>query len=138
MKASVISRAMLAVAAAIHISGAAIHASAYPRVAPIFDAAPLSPFMTGASKALWLLNSSNLVVFGVTLGLIAARPASASSLLLSILAIGPLVSAVLTYVFVGPFFAGYLMIAASALMFCSAALGRKARLSAGEQSWAKA
>ncbi|HEX6742407.1 MAG TPA: hypothetical protein VF079_11510 [Sphingomicrobium sp.] len=127
MSRATVSRGLLGAAALLLVLGAAIHAAAFAKVGPRFDAAELSPFLIGAAEALWLADSSNLFVLGAALGLVAARPGLANPLVVALLAAAPLASAALIYHFVGSFFAGHLMLGAAVLMLASALLRRAER-----------
>lgn len=122
------SRLLLAAAALLLLAGAAIHAMPFAKVASKFDLASLSPFLAGASKALWLADSANLAVLGIVYALLAARPRLGSPSLTGLLALGPLASAGLIYAFVGAFYALYLLLVAVALALLSATLSRHMRL----------
>jgi hypothetical protein len=127
MTRSAASRYLLAAAALLLLAGAAMHAIPFPKVAPMFDSALPSVFLVGASKALWLANSSNLAVLGLVFALLAARPQFGSPWLTALLAIAPLASAAWIYVFVGAFYALYLLLVAAALALSSAALAHSDR-----------
>jgi hypothetical protein len=127
-----VSRLLLAASALLLIVGAAIHAMPFPKVGPMFDTASLSVFLAGASKALWLADSSNLAVLGLVFALLAARPSFGSPALTALLAVAPLASAGLIYAFLGAFYALYLLLAAAALAVCSAVLAHSVPQSIGE------
>src|SRR4051794_17017809 len=105
-------RLLLAVAALLLLFGGAIHATAFPKVAPVLDSASIPIFLIGASKALWLADSSNLFAVGAAFGLVAAHPRSGGRALILVLALVPFASAILIYAWVGAFFAGHLMLVA--------------------------
>jgi hypothetical protein len=129
------SRLLLAASALLLLAGAAIHAMPFPKVAPRFDSASLPEFLAGASKALWLADSSNLAVLGLVFALLAARPQSRSPSLTALLAVAPVASAGLIYAFVGAFYALYLLLVAATLALSSAAIGYslQRRIDEGDQ-----
>lgn len=78
--------------------------------------------MVGASKALWLANSANLLVFGAIFAWLALRPRDTSSIVLALLGLGPLASGLLLYWFMGMFIAAHSMVASAILVFAAAIL----------------
>lgn len=107
---------MLGAASLIQVAGALIHAAAFPTAAQRLDTTELSPAMISASKALWLADSTNLLVLGAIFAFLALRPRLASGSLLMLLGLAPLASAALLYWFMGAFFAGHLMLLTAALV----------------------
>jgi hypothetical protein len=97
--------------------GAVAHASAFSRAAAALSAPALPEFIGGSSKALWLSDSTTLLVVAMAFGLIAVRPAAASGVVVMIIALIPAATAVLIYRFLGPFYAGHLLLAAAAAAF---------------------
>ena len=124
-------RVALAASALLQLAGAIVHALGFPSVVPAFDASSMSASLIQVCKALWLANSSSLVVIAALCAYIAVRPSSAKPALIGILALAPLMSAALIYIYLGAFFAGHLMLLASALTLWSAIAGR----STTESSW---
>jgi hypothetical protein len=122
MNRATASRLLLAASALLLLVGAGIHAMPFHTIALMFDSASLSVFLVGASKALWLADSSNLAVLGLVFTLLAARPQLGSPSLIALLAVAPLASAGLIYAFLGAFYALYLLLVAAALALWSAGL----------------
>jgi hypothetical protein len=118
-----IPRLLLAASAAIFAFGAAMHAVAYvAKAQPSISGANLAPFMVSELKVLWLADSTTLMALALVLGLIAAKPASASKAVIMLLAIVPAAITVLLYVFLGPFYPGHMLLAASAMVFVAGVL----------------
>ena len=111
-------RVLLALASFLAVVGGLLHAGAFRTALEAFASSNLQAFFANSSKALWLGDSSTLIILGVVFGLIAIRPSAASGPVIVLLALIPAATAILIYVFVGRFFAGHLLmaIAASALV----------------------
>jgi hypothetical protein len=115
-----IPRLLLATSAAIFAFGGAMHAIAYVAQAlPSISGSNLSPFLRSELKVLWLADSATLLALAVVFGLIAAKPAAASKAVIMLLAIVPAAITALLYVFLGPFYAGHMLLAASAMVFAA-------------------
>jgi len=106
---------LLGLSAALQVIGATIHALGLTKVQSKFDGSALSPFLIGASKALWLSESAYLMVIGALFAAVAAQPGLVSPVGIMVLSLGPLAAATLIYSYVGAFFAGHLMASAAAL-----------------------
>jgi hypothetical protein len=118
-----IPRLLLVTSAAIFAFGAAMHAFAYvAKAQPSISGSNLPPFMVSELKVLWLADSTTLMALALVLGLIAAKPASASGAVIMSLAIVPAAITVLLYVFLGSFYAGHMLLAASAMVFVAGLL----------------
>jgi hypothetical protein len=110
------SRICYSVAAAILLLGAILHVRAFVlKAGAIIDASGLPAAQSAALKALWLADSATLTVVGAALLLLAARPHAASRGIAVLLALIPAGTAALIYVFLGPFFAAHLLLAAAVL-----------------------
>jgi hypothetical protein len=113
-----IPRLLLATAAAILGFGGAMHAAAYAAKAlPSISGSNLPPFLGAEIKVLWLADSTTLIALAIVFGFIAAKPTSATKAVVMLLAVVPAATAALLYLFLGPFYAGHLLLAASAMVF---------------------
>jgi hypothetical protein len=113
-----IPRLLLATAAAIFAFGGAMHAAAYTAKAlPSIGSSNLPPFLGAEIKVLWLADSTTLIALALVLGFIAAKPTSATKAVVMLLAVVPAATTALLYIFLGPFYAGHLLLAASAMVF---------------------
>jgi hypothetical protein len=113
-----ISRLLLATAAAIFAFGGAMHAVAYvAKASPSISSANLPPFLGAEFKVLWLADSTTLMALALVFGFIAAVPTSASKAVIILLAMIPASTTALLYAFLGPFYAGHMLLAASTMAF---------------------
>lgn len=113
-----IPRLLLAAAAAIFAFGGAMHAAAYTAKAlPSISRSNLPPFLGAEIKVLWLADSTTLIALALVLGFIAVKPTSATKAVVMLLAVVPAATTALLYIFLGPFYAGHLLLAASAMVF---------------------
>jgi hypothetical protein len=119
-------RILLAFAALCLAAGGATHAVAFPKAAMVIDGSNLSAFFASAFKGLWLSDSASLFASALAFGFIAARPGSAARPLILLLALAPLASAAMIYATMGNFFAGHLLLLASAAALLGGALHREA------------
>ncbi len=110
-------RLLLAFSALLLVVGGIAHAAAFHGASAAIGASNLGRFFGNSSKALWLSDSSNMFILAAIFSLIAARPSSAASPVVLLLALIPVATAVLIYVFLGAFFAGHLLLAAGATAF---------------------
>jgi hypothetical protein len=118
-----ISRLLLALAAAIFLFGAAMHARAYfVSASRIIDASIVKTFFSSELKVLWLADSTTLTGLALLFGLIAARPAWASRPVILCLAWIPGATTALLYFFLGPFYAAHLLFAATLMVILSGLL----------------
>jgi hypothetical protein len=116
-------RLLLATSAAIFAFGGAMHAVAYvAKALPSISGSNLPPFLRSELKVLWLADSTTLMALALVFGLIAAKPAAAGKAVIMLLAIVPAAITALLYVFLGPFYAGHLLLAASAMVFAAGVL----------------
>ena len=120
-------RALLAFTALCLAAGSAAHAVAFPGAAPVIDGSNLPAFFTGAFKGLWLSDSATLFALALAFAFIATQPSSATRLLIVLLALAPLASAALIYMTMGSFYAGHLLLLASAAALLGGALHGAAR-----------
>jgi hypothetical protein len=119
-----IPRLLLATAAAICALGGTLHAAAYgAKGLPNISRSNLPPFLSSEIKVLWLADSTTLVALALVFGFIAAKPASATKAVVMLLGLVPAATAALLYFFLGPFYAGHLLLAASAMVFVAGLVG---------------
>jgi hypothetical protein len=98
--------------------GSIAHARAYVRVATsAIDHASVAPFLAGELRALWLADSTTLAGLAVIFGYIAFRPRSASAEVMMLICVLPGATALLIYRFLGPFYAGHMLLLACAMAF---------------------
>src|SRR4051812_29406916 len=103
-----VSRLLLGASSLILALGAVLHAKAFPTAAAAhIDASSLPVFLGGELKALWLSDSTTLLVSAAILGLAAVRPAAASGWMLMLVALIPAATAAVIYAFLGGFYAGH-------------------------------
>jgi hypothetical protein len=115
-----IARLLLAIAAAIFALGGAMHAAAYAAKAlPSISGSNLPPFLAAEIKVLWLADSTTLIALALVFGFIAAKRASATKAVVMLLAVVPAATTALLYLFLGPFYAAHLLLAASAMVFAA-------------------
>ena len=110
-----LSRCLLWIAAALLLLGAFLHTSAFPRVLSAVASSNLPSFFGQSLKGLWLIDSMTLLILAVVFGLLAAKPALASGLVLALIALIPVGTAVLLYIFMGLFPAAHLLMVAGGL-----------------------
>ena len=110
-----LSRCLLWIAAALLLLGAFLHTSAFPRVRSAVASSNLPSFFGQSLKGLWLIDSMTLLILAVVFGLLAAKPALASGLVLALIALIPVGTAVLLYIFMGLFPAAHLLMVAGGL-----------------------
>ena len=110
-----LSRCLLWIAAALLFLGAFLHTSAFPRVLSAVASSNLPSFFGQSLKGLWLIDSMTLLILAVVFGLLAAKPALASGLVLALIALIPVGTAVLLYIFMGLFPAAHLLMVAGGL-----------------------
>ncbi len=112
-----IPRLLLATSAAIFAFGGTMHAIAYvAKALPSISSSNLPLFLGAEFKVLWLADSTTLMALALVFGFIAGKPASASKAVIMLLAIVPAATTALLYVFLGPFYAGHMLLAASAMV----------------------
>jgi hypothetical protein len=109
-----VSRWLLALSALLLFLGGIAHAAAFGKAAAVLAASSVPSFFGNAFKALWLIDSSTQEILALTFGLAALKPATATRLSLSLAALIPAATAMVIYSFLGGFFAGHLLMLASA------------------------
>lgn len=112
---------LLAGAALLLALGGASHLAAYHKAVAAVQASDLAPYFGNALKGLWLMDSSGMFVLSVVCAIVAARPGTASRTVMGLIGLIPLSTAVLLYVFIGPFIGAHLLLATAAaiLLACS-------------------
>ena len=119
---NILSRSFLGIAALLLLLGAFLHTSAFPRTEAAVAASNLTPFFGQSLKGLWLIDSLTLFVLALLFGLSAWRPPLAPGLLVALVALIPLGTATLLYVFLGLFPAAHLLLVAGSLALAAGLL----------------
>jgi hypothetical protein len=119
-------RLLLGSSATILVVGAFMHTSAFDRVLSAVAASNLEPFFGKSLKALWLIDSATLVTLAIIFGLASARPGAVSRVVIAILACIPAATAVLLYMFLGPFVPAHMLLVAAVAALFGALCGREA------------
>jgi hypothetical protein len=114
-------RVLLLLPAALLGLGGAMHLSAFKKAAAAVAGSTLPPFFGNALKALWVMDSCGMFVVAAVCVALALRPESASPLIAGLVALIPLSTALLLYLFIGNFFAAHMLLAASLSMLAAAA-----------------
>ena len=118
-----LSRLLYALSAAIFGFGGLMHALAYARKAlPDFTASSLAPFFQAELKALWLCDSTTLIALALLFGYLAVKPAAMSRTLVWLVALVPAGTTFMLYTFLGAFYAGHLLLAATAMVVLASVL----------------
>jgi hypothetical protein len=113
-------RLLLASSAAICMFGGIMHAIAYAaKASQVIGSSGLPAFFAAELKVLWLADSTTLIALSLVFALIAAKPLSAGKAVIMLLAIVPAAITALLYAFLGPFYAGHLLLIASAMAFAA-------------------
>jgi hypothetical protein len=113
-------RVLLAFSAIVLAVGAWIHTAGFDRMSAGVAKSDLSPFLGRGFKVLWLQDSTIAIVLAIVFAVVALRPAAASKPVIFVLAIVPVITAALTYYFIGNFFGGHIFLVAGV----AAILGR--------------
>jgi hypothetical protein len=114
---------LLAIAAALLLFSAVMHASAFAQTQAAVAVSNLAAFFGRSLQALWLIEFVTLLTLGVVLGLVAARSEMASGAVVAILALVPASTAAMLYSFIGRGFApAHLLMLAAALTFTAGLL----------------
>jgi len=117
-----IPRLLFALSSLLLAMGGAAHAAAFPRALAGLAASGLSPFLANGMKALWLADSATSLIVAAAFAMAAARPEPRARALLMLVALVPVATGVLVYLFVGGFYAAPLMVGIGAAAFVAAAL----------------
>jgi len=103
-------RLLLASSALLLLIGGLLHASAFNKVLSALAIANLQPFAANSLKILWLADSTTSIALAAVFGFIAGRPSAAKRSVVLLLALIPLATAVLIYIFMGSFIGGHIML----------------------------
>jgi hypothetical protein len=123
--ANSLSRIFLGASAALLLLGGAVHTLAFKKAVAAVAASDLAPFFGKALKGLWLIDSTMLITLAIVFGLIAVRPAMASSVVVALLTLMPAVVAILLYCLIGAIMPAHLLVVVAALGFAAALLRTK-------------
>ena len=123
--ANSLSRIFLGASAAFLLFGGAVHTLAFKKAVAAVAASDLAPFFGKALKGLWLIDSTMLITLAIVFGLIAVRPAMASSVVVALLTLMPAVVAILLYCLIGAIMPAHLLVVVAALGFAAALLRTK-------------
>ena len=116
------SRFLLGLASAILIGGATMHAIAFRKVAIAVQTSNLPPFFGNCLKALWIADSSTLMLIAALLTLLVLRPAAPGGAIAVSCGVLLATTASILYIFLGAFFAAHLLVAASAATLVACAV----------------
>jgi hypothetical protein len=120
---SFIPRLLLVAAGVICALGAIAHALAYGTAAePALAGANLPQFFGAEMRVLWLADSTTLGGLALIFGYVAAKPRAASGGVTMLIALLPGATALLLYRFLGGFYAGHLLMAASGMAIVAGSL----------------
>lgn len=110
---SLISRLLHGASALVFAFGGVMHAAAFAAKAlPSIDGSNLPPFFGAELKVLWLADSATLIALALIFAVIAVKPAVATRTIVMLIALIPFATTLLLYFFLGPFYAGHLLLAA--------------------------
>src|SRR5438477_245546 len=115
-------RALLGISALSLALGGTMHLMAYQKAVVAVAASNLAEYFGNALKALWLMDSAGMFALAIACALIAVRPAAASGAVLAVLGLIPGATAVLLYVFIGPFIGAHILIATAVAIIAAGAL----------------
>jgi hypothetical protein len=108
-------RLLLFVSAALLAGGAVLHSQAFRHLGPVLSDSHLPEFYGKAFKALWWIDSVALMGVAIHFTAAALHPAITSGTFLALVALIPLATAIVLYVFMGSFVPAHLCLLASAL-----------------------
>jgi len=109
-------RILLAISALIQAGGGVVHAMVFSKATTVLEATNMPAFYANSFRALWLIDSASLISVAVMLAVIIVKPALASGWLVMLLALIPLCTAVLVFIFVGGLFPPAVTLAVAALL----------------------
>jgi len=90
--------------------GGGAHAAAFSGAANALGMASLKPVYANDLKALWLADSFTLWIVAALFAMCAIRPGAAARHVVLTIALIPASTAILIYIFVGPFYAAHLLV----------------------------
>ena len=105
-------RILLASSAIVLAIGAWIHTAGFDRMSAGVAKSDLNPFLGRGLKVLWLQDSTIAIVLAIVFAVVAIRPAAASKPVIVLLALVAVMTAALTYYFIGNFFGGHIFLVA--------------------------
>ena len=120
-----LTRAMYILAASILILGSVLHATGFPRAT--IEASGLSAFHVNAYAAMWFSDSLAQFTVGLILVFLSSRRNDSSRTVVVLLTLIPAGIAVVVYLFLGSFFGGHLLVAASVAMIAGVVCDRLAQ-----------
>jgi hypothetical protein len=100
---------LLAASAAILALSGVMHARVFAKAEAAVNSSNLPEFYANSFKALWLIDSSGLLILAFVFAFAIARPRFISGKILLMLALIPATTAVFQYVFLGMFLPAHLL-----------------------------
>ena len=105
-----LSRILLAFSAIVFALGAYIHTSEFDRMSASVAKSDLPAFFGNGFRVLWLQDSALQLVFAILFALVAIRPSLATRWVVVIVALIPLITAVMIYCVIGNFIGGHIFL----------------------------
>jgi hypothetical protein len=105
-------RILLTFSAVLLAIGAWIHTSAFGKVSAAVAKSNLDAFIGKGLKVLWLQDSTIAIVLALVFAIVAIRPFAASKTVIVLLGLVLVVTAALTYHFIGNFVGGHIFLTA--------------------------
>jgi hypothetical protein len=125
---SIISRLLLAAAAAIFAFGGFMHLLAFlSKASGAIEGSNLGVFFAKEMKVLWLADSTTLIALAIIFVIIAAQPRFATKPVVASLALIPAATTALLYSFLGPFYAAHILLAATVMVIVGASISPSSR-----------
>jgi hypothetical protein len=121
-------RLLLAFSAILLAIGAWMHAAGFGRMSAGVGKSDLNPFLGKGFKVLWLQDSTIAIVLAIVFAVVALRPAAGSKPVIVLLALVPVITAALTYYFIGNFFGGHIFLVAGIAAILGALLNPVTKL----------
>jgi uncharacterized membrane protein len=115
------SRTLLVIAAILSTAGAAFHLAAFFKALRIVAVSGMPPFYSNSFKALWLADSATMAILALICLAMTVRMEAANRLILALVALFPLLTAMLLYAFLGNFPAAHILMAIAVLMLLAGA-----------------
>ena len=111
----ILRRILLFMAAALLALGAVLHSQAFRHLGPVLSDSHLPAFYAGAFKSLWWIDSISLAGVAILFATAALRPAVTSGAFVILVALMPLATAAVLYVFMGIFVPAHICLLAGLL-----------------------
>jgi hypothetical protein len=105
-------RILLVFSALLLTIGTWIHTAGFRRMSAGIAKSDLAPFLGKGFKVLWLQDSTIAIVLAIVFAIVAVRPSAASKTMILLLGLVPLITAILTYLFIGNFIGGHIFLTA--------------------------